>query len=89
MRRTHRAVPLVPSVIAAIAVVLLLYLAGYFALGDAWWPGPTMPGPRLRMRVFGSQWIAAAYRPAAWVESRLRGYEVIAGTEEDLFNASP
>jgi hypothetical protein len=74
--------------IIVIVAVLLLYVAGYFWLGDAWRPGPTPAAP-LRMRVFGSEWVATMYQPAAWVESRLRGYPVAAGTEEDLRNASP
>jgi hypothetical protein len=41
------------------------------------------------MRVFGSAALAAVYQPAAWVESRVRGYSVTAGTEDDLFSASP
>ncbi len=85
----RRSVSVASAVIVGAIVLLLLYTAGYFALGNAWWPGPTMPGPRLRMRVFSSGWIAAAYQPAAWIESRIRGYDVIAGTEEDLRNASP
>jgi hypothetical protein len=84
----RRAVPVVSSVIVVVVGVLLIYVAGYFWLGDAWRPGPAGPGP-LRMRVFGSPWLAAAYQPAAWVESRIRGYPVIAGTEDDLRNASP
>jgi hypothetical protein len=84
-----RSVPLAFLVIALVVAPLLLYLGGYFWLGDAWRPGPTASGGQLRMRVFHQDWLAVVYRPAAWVESQIRGYTVIAGTEEDLYNSSP
>lgn len=84
--RSHR---LSAPIWVGVILVLTLYIGGYFGLGNPWRPGPPGAANRLRMRVFGSAALAAVYQPAAWVESRVRGYSVTAGTEDDLFSASP
>ena len=66
-----------------------IYVGGYFFLGGEWRPGPG-PGPYpIRMRVFPDARLAALYRPAAWIESRIRGYHIVSGDEELLFRSSP
>jgi hypothetical protein len=70
-----------------IAVLFGAYLTGYICLGAAW--RPRGPGTQLRMRVYGHAWLATVYRPAAWVESRIRGYAVPIGTHDDLRLQSP
>jgi hypothetical protein len=66
-----------------LALLTVIYTAGYFVFGLGFTPGPNR---KLGMRVFGSGWLARAYRPAAGVESWVRGYEVRTGTEEDLYS---
>jgi hypothetical protein len=69
------------------AVLFGVYLGGYICFGDEW--RPRGHGTQLRMRVYGHKWLATLYRPAGWVESRIRGDVVQVGTEEDLYLASP
>lgn len=86
-RRSVVQVAIAVFVLALLA--LLLYTGGYVLLGSAWRPGPG-PGPYpIRMRVFPHSQLATLYRPAAWVESRIRGYNIVSGDEESLFTASP
>jgi hypothetical protein len=82
----RQTVPILLTVTALMAAIPLIYLTGYLWLGSPWTPRPS---GRIRMRVFSSEWLAAAYQPAAWVESRIRGYPVVAGTEQDLRISSP
>ena len=77
------------NVLFAVFAILVAYAAGYFLLGDAWRPGPP-PGPHpIRMRVFPNSFFAAAYRPAAWIESRIRGGDIVAGDPAMLARSSP
>ena len=69
------------------AVLFGAYLTGYICFGDEW--RPRGPGTQLRMRVYDHDWLATLYRPAGWVESRIRGDVVQVGTEEDLYWSSP
>lgn len=69
------------AVFAAIAVLLALYVGGYFWLGTyestAGWPihdDPNAP-PAKWVRVYSNQWLATVYDPLAWVESLVTGEE--------------
>jgi hypothetical protein len=69
------------------AVLFGAYLSGYICFGDEW--RPRGPGTQLRMRVYGHEWAATVFRPAGWVESRIRGQIVQIGTQDDLRLQSP
>jgi hypothetical protein len=78
------------SVVAVVVLILAtIYAAGYVFLGREWRPGPGSGPHRIRMRVFPDSRLATAYRPAAWIESRIRGYNIVSGDEELLFTSSP
>ena len=88
--RKSRSFTFVIAASALLALTLAVaYVAGYFVLGPAWRPGPG-PGPHaIRMRVFPDSRIATLYQPAAWIESRIRGYDIVAGDEELHYMSSP
>jgi hypothetical protein len=72
--------------ILLVLIAIVLYAGGYFLLSDRWtW----FSSGQLRMRVFASEWLADVYQPAAWVESKIRGYPVVAGSQADVFILSP
>ena len=92
MTRTEKNRRVPDAVLASVVLLLIsvtIYVGGYVFLSDEWRPGPG-PGPYpIRMRVFPNSQLAALYHPAAWVESRIRGYHIVSGDEQRLYMSSP
>ncbi len=61
------------AVVAILVILAALYVGGYFVLCDEYF-APL--GPQMAERHYCSEWIAAAYRPLAMVESWLTGNDI-------------
>ena len=72
--KRKRAAPLL--VAALIVGSFVAYLAGYFWLGE--YEADVAPSGTTAVitRGYRSRWAYHAYRPAAWIESKLRGIPV-------------
>jgi hypothetical protein len=70
--------------LALLLAILGLYVGGYF------WPSESTAVYRFEKtwirRSFGNRWLAWAYQPAAWIESRVHGRDIQADT---VYDAKP
>jgi hypothetical protein len=90
--RPSTTAPILPA-LAIAAVPLILYVAGYFWLGDRsdWHVDHSISllraangGPDLMRRSYPQQWLTTIYTPAGWVEEQLLGIDVEVTFEPSL-----
>jgi hypothetical protein len=73
MRERRNAGAALIAIGGPLALILALYVSGYFLLSDGL--VPTLWSP-LVLRTYSSSWLADIYRPAAIVEGAIRGHEI-------------
>jgi hypothetical protein len=64
-------------ILAALAIVLVtlaVYTAGYFGLGQRM--DSPYNNPRRVERSYSQRWLVTIFRPAAWIEQKVRGCDV-------------
>lgn len=80
----------IAPILAALALLLLLlggYVGAYLGMGKkSVWRGSAPPESKLVGidREYSHEWIATAFKPAAWVESKVRGLDVKAMKYQSL-----
>lgn len=78
------------AVFASLAALVGTYTAGYLWLGEVqYWAGGSLQRPPTAYRIYSQPWIATVFRPAAKLESWLRGAEVRATWTTDVWDDLP
>jgi hypothetical protein len=79
--RERKPFPLMPAVLAMVAMLLLAYPTGYFWLGTKRTVRESRSVVVGVVRLYPHKWQVSAFQPAAYVESLCRGVEVAVGDQ--------
>ena len=83
--KSHRHTPLVMLTMLALLLLLGVYTAGYFWLGSRNdWKSKATGAIVTIERSYGQRWLAILFRPAGWIEQRIRGVEVDVRAESSI-----